>query len=47
MSSSDNNHPSKQDKAQRLRLILFGIAVASLSAFMYVSFIVKTAVKGP
>ena len=47
MQNSDNNQPTSRDKAQRLRLILFGIAVASVSLFMYVSFILKTAIKGP
>lgn len=47
MPNSENNQPSQPNKAQRLRLILFGIAVASVSLFMYVSFILKTAIKGP
>jgi len=37
---------SKQ-KANRRRLILIGLALAAASLFMYVSFILKTAIKGP
>ncbi len=31
----------------RTRLILFALGLAAISLFMYVGFIVKTAVKGP
>ena len=47
MPSGGSREPPRYDKAQRRRLVLFGIALAAVSLFMYVSFIVKTAVKGP
>lgn len=36
-----------REKAHRRKLVLFGLAMAALSLFMYVSFILKTAIKGP
>ncbi len=36
-----------KDKANRRRLILIGLALAAVSLFMYVSFILKTAIRGP
>lgn len=41
--------PSDESKAKahRRKMILFGIALAAVSLFMYVSFIYKTAVRGP
>jgi hypothetical protein len=36
-----------KDKANRRRLALIGLGLAALSLFMYVSFILKTAIKGP
>jgi hypothetical protein len=36
-----------KEKANRRRLILIGFALAAISLFMYVSFILKTAIKGP
>lgn len=36
-----------KEKANRRRLILFGLALGAISLFMYVSFILKTAVRGP
>jgi hypothetical protein len=35
------------DKAKRRKLLWFALALASVSLFMYVSFILKTAIKGP
>jgi hypothetical protein len=40
----DPNAPPPKD---RKKLVLFALMLAALSLFMYVSFIVKTAVKGP
>lgn len=44
-----NTAPPKdsKEKADRRRLILFGLALAAASLFMYVSFILKTAIRGP
>jgi hypothetical protein len=36
-----------KEKSNRRRLIVIGLILASISLFMYVSFILKTAVKGP
>lgn len=36
-----------KEKTSRQRLVLFGLFLAGLSLFMYVSFILKTAVRGP
>lgn len=36
-----------KERANRRRLILFGLALGAVSLFMYVSFILKTAVRGP
>jgi hypothetical protein len=43
--SSENLSPD--DKAARRKRILIGVGLAAVSLFMYVSFIVKTAIKGP
>ncbi len=41
--------PPKQssDKANRRTAIIIGLAALGISLFMYVSFIIKTAIKGP
>jgi hypothetical protein len=41
--------PSDESKAKanRRKMILFGIALGAVSLFMYISFIYKTAVRGP
>lgn len=36
-----------QDKANRRKGIIIGLVAAGISLFMYVSFIIKTAIKGP
>ena len=36
-----------KEKANRRRLMWFGLAAGAASLFMYVSFILKTAIKGP
>ena len=36
-----------EDKAVRRKRILIGVGLFAMSMFMYVSFIVKTAIKGP
>lgn len=42
------NDPNDADaRAKRRRLVLFGLILAAASLFMYASFIVKTAVRGP
>lgn len=38
---------SKTPPPDRKKLVLFALMLLAISAFMYVSFIVKTAVKGP
>jgi hypothetical protein len=35
------------DKAARRKRVLIGLGLLGVSLFMYVSFIVKTAIKGP
>jgi len=47
VSNNNSNDPNELTPAQKKRLWLFGLAVAAVSVFMYVSFIIKTAVKGP
>jgi flagellar basal body-associated protein FliL len=42
---SQNTPPD--EKSTRKRSIMIALVLFALSAFMYVSFIVKTAVKGP
>ncbi len=42
----DSNADS-DEKAKRRRLVLFACVLALVPLFMYVSFIIKTAVKGP
>lgn len=42
-----NTADSKSEKAKRRRLVLFAFALALVPVFMYVSFIIKTAVRGP
>ncbi len=39
--------PDPSDKQQRRNRIVIALILAGISLFMYVSFIVKTAVKGP
>jgi len=39
--------PDPSDKQQRRKRILIALLLAGISLFMYVSFIVKTAIKGP
>lgn len=41
------NKPDDEQAKMKRRLILFALALGALSLFMYVSFIVKTAVRGP
>jgi len=43
--SDDNPPPS--DKEARRKSILVAVILIGISLFMYVSFIIKTAVKGP
>jgi type II secretory pathway component PulM len=43
--ASENLPPT--EKAARRKRMLIGFGLFAVSAFMYVSFIVKTAIKGP
>jgi len=43
--ASENLPPD--EKAARRKRMLIGLGLFAVSAFMYVSFIVKTAIKGP
>lgn len=43
----DSKNGDSNEKAKRRRLALFAFALALVPVFMYVSFIVKTAVRGP
>ncbi len=43
----DSDHADSNEKAKRRRLVLFACALAFVPLFMYVSFIIKTAVRGP
>ncbi|MGE4064700.1 MAG: hypothetical protein AB7E79_15145 [Rhodospirillaceae bacterium] len=43
---SDRSEEARQ-KAARRRAIVVGLILVGISLFMYVSFIVKTAVRGP
>jgi hypothetical protein len=46
-SPPESNGYDSKTKANRRRLMLIGVALAAVSLFMYVSFILKTAIKGP
>lgn len=41
------NPPPDREKPDRKKMVLFALMLVGMSVFMYVSFIVKTAVKGP
>ncbi|MGE3476813.1 MAG: hypothetical protein AB7H70_13515 [Rhodospirillaceae bacterium] len=43
----DSNNADSRAKAKRRRVVLFACLLALVPLFMYVSFIVKTAVRGP
>lgn len=45
----EHKHPldPKAPPPDRKKMVLFALMLLAISAFMYVSFIVKTAVKGP
>lgn len=43
----DSNNADSNEKAKRRRVVLFAFALALVPVFMYVSFIIKTAVRGP
>ena len=47
MTSQDPSPNPSGDKSARRRGIIIGLVAAGLSLFMYVSFIIKTAIKGP
>ena len=42
-----NTEHSNPTKISRAKLVLFALGLGAMSLFMYVSFIVKTALKGP
>lgn len=39
--------PKTPQPPNKKKLVLFGLLLAGMSLFMYVSFILKTAIKGP
>jgi hypothetical protein len=45
--SNESGLPPPSNTSARRKGIVIGILLASISLFMYVSFIIKTAVKGP
>jgi hypothetical protein len=44
---NDTPPDDSKEKANRRRLALFGLMLLAVSVFMYVTFIWKTAVRGP
>jgi hypothetical protein len=47
VTSQDPSHKQASDKANRRTAIIIGLVALGISLFMYVSFIIKTAIKGP
>jgi hypothetical protein len=43
----DSKNGDSDEKARRRRVVLFAFVLAMVPVFMYVSFIIKTAVRGP